>query len=660
LKGYRFGYVDLSGKIAVDFQFEDAHRFSEGLAAVRLQGHYGYIDKSGNLIIPPQYDQAFPFSEGRAKIIIKGRCGFIDRTGKLITEPRFYRAGQFSEGLAYVADKTKFGYIDQSGKIIIELKFDDAKSFHEGIAPIKTGKKWKFIRKNGSFLSNEEFDEARTFSEGLAVVGVIRTNFYDRRFGGYSGTRTAYGFVDSSGKFVIQPKFLSAESFSDGLSRVSIPAGDWFGEIEDYIFIDKHEKKMSPRLEYALPFQEGLALVKNKRSVLGFINTEGRFVIKFDVKGNPYPEHMAPVKRARYGFIDADGEVVIAPRFFSARPFADSLAYVDEGERGFIDRNGKRVITLPGNMIPYDFSEGLAAVDVYDSKNQRSLFGYIDKGGDFVIDPQYLKARKLVNGFAAVKFNNDFGRSWGYIDRTGRIVIPAQFHSAGLFHNNVAFVEDVESRRPGLGGEIHYRFIDKNGGTKIDIDDSVFNIYSPQGLPRLNIDNIWTESREDDEFYYSFREKFIPARDKNRPHKVGFVDVSGKFVIAPEFDAVKPFSEGLAPVKLKGLWGCIDESGKLVIGTQFDDMELFSDRRALVEINGKLGYIDSFGTVVIEPQLFDKAFSFREGLALVQLNGRYGFINLAGDFVVAPQYVSARSFSEGLALIGVSNSSRAP
>jgi hypothetical protein len=533
LNAYRFGYIDLSGKTAVDFQFEDAQAFSEGLAAVKLQGRYGYIDKSGNSIIPPQYDQAFPFSEGRAKIIMKGLCGFIDRTGMVISEPRFYRAGPFSEGLAYVADKTKFGYINLSGKIIIELKYENAMSFHEGIAPVKIGKKWKFIRKSGSFLSSEEFDEARTFSEGLAVVGVIRTNFYDPRFGGYSGTRMAYGFVDSSGKYTIQPKFLSAESFSDGLSRVSIPAGDWLGEIEDYIFIDKQEKKKSPRLEYALPFQEGLALVKKKRSVLGFINTDGRFVIRFDVKRNPYPQHRAPVKRTRYGFIDADGEAVIPPRFFSTRPFSDSLAYVDEGERGFIDKKGKRVITLPGNMIPYDFSEGLAAVDVYDSKSRRSLYGYIDQAGDFVIDPQFHKARKLVNGFAAVKFNDDFGRSWGYIDQAGRIVIPAQFNSAGFFHNDVAFVEDVESRGPGLGGEIHYRLIDKNGRTRIDLDDSIFNIYPPQGLSRLNEDNIWTESREDNEFYYSFREGLMPASEKSPPYKVGFVDVSGRFVIAP-------------------------------------------------------------------------------------------------------------------------------
>jgi hypothetical protein len=366
LKDYRFGYVDRGGKVAIKFQFNDAKPFSEDLAAVKVQGQYGYINKSGDMVIQPRFDDAYSFSEGRAKIVLKGKCGFIDQSGKMIIEPHYYKAGPFSAGLAFVGHQTKCGYIDRSGQIVIDFMFDDAKSFRKGLAPVRIDKKWKYITSNGSFLSNREFDEARPFSEGLAVVGVIRTDFYDRRFGGYSGTRMAYGFIDETGEFVIQPKFLSAESFSDGLSRVSIPEGDWFGECEDYIFIDKIERKISKRLEFAQSFKDGLALVLSKNRNLGFINTAGRFVIKFNVKKTWFPTEISPRRRKRYGFIDAGGKFIVKPRYHSARSFSEGLAYVDQGKRGFIDKQGNQMSSLDGTMIPHDFSQGLAAVSVYD------------------------------------------------------------------------------------------------------------------------------------------------------------------------------------------------------------------------------------------------------------------------------------------------------
>jgi hypothetical protein len=35
------------------------------------------------------------------------------------------------------------------------------------------------------------------------------------------------------------------------------------------------------------------------------------------------------------------------------------------------------------------------------------------------------------------------------------------------------------------------------------------------------------------------------------------------------------------------------------------------------------------------------------------MNGLYGFIDETGHFIVEPQYHKARSFSEGLAVVGV-------
>src|SRR5580704_7964273 len=53
------------------------------LFPVRMNGKYAYINKSGKLVIQPQFERAEPFTEGYAAVQTSGRWGFIDKTGKL-------------------------------------------------------------------------------------------------------------------------------------------------------------------------------------------------------------------------------------------------------------------------------------------------------------------------------------------------------------------------------------------------------------------------------------------------------------------------------------------------------------------------------------------------------------------------------------------------
>jgi len=45
--GEKWGYIDKTGKIVFEPQFDNAGYFSEGLAGVRIGKKYGYIDKTG-------------------------------------------------------------------------------------------------------------------------------------------------------------------------------------------------------------------------------------------------------------------------------------------------------------------------------------------------------------------------------------------------------------------------------------------------------------------------------------------------------------------------------------------------------------------------------------------------------------------------------------
>ena len=90
----------------------------------------------------------------------------------------------------------------------------------------------------------------------------------------------------------------------------------------------------------------------------------------------------------------------------------------------------------------------------------------------------------------------------------------------------------------------------------------------------------------------------------------GFIDKSGKLLIAPRFEDVggipNGFSEGTAAVSIGQKWGYIDRSGKIVIAPQFGGGALddslndwsFHDGIASVLIAGKPGYINRSGKLI--------------------------------------------------------------
>ena len=60
---------------------------SPRLLLIHQTGKCGYIDRTGNIVIDPQFDTAGDFSEGRALVEVDEKRGYIDRTGKYVREP---------------------------------------------------------------------------------------------------------------------------------------------------------------------------------------------------------------------------------------------------------------------------------------------------------------------------------------------------------------------------------------------------------------------------------------------------------------------------------------------------------------------------------------------------------------------------------------------
>jgi len=148
----------------------------------------------------------------------------------------------------------------------------------------------------------------------------------------------------------------------------------------------------------------------------------------------------------KYGYINADGDVVIEPQFDMALKFSEGLAGVKINNKwGYINSDGKIKIEPKFDDYPGCFHEGLVRFMNYDNKviiDENNViytglkFGYADRDGKIIIQPQYSWADDFSEGLAPVGINDKYG----YIDKTGILVIDPIFEETSPFLNSKARV----------------------------------------------------------------------------------------------------------------------------------------------------------------------------------------------------------------------------
>lgn len=185
-------YLDKEGKIAIRLEKSttcfviQGAPFSEGLAAVKINGKWGYIDKTGTLVITPQYKQSASFCAGLACVSteeIRDHVGYwthfiIDRAGKTVKEIAWWPIGTFSEGLVPVQtwgkekNKNTYGYINTQGIMAIQPKFDNALPFRNGLARVKVQGNDAYIDKAGQmvWVGKSRKNERVTTYSGKSMV----------------------------------------------------------------------------------------------------------------------------------------------------------------------------------------------------------------------------------------------------------------------------------------------------------------------------------------------------------------------------------------------------------------------------------------------------------------------------------------------------------
>ncbi len=350
------GFLNRSGKLVftVPYNYGYVHNFHNGLARVQKEtddGYlYGYINKKGKLSIPFNFLEAKDFSDNRAVVYtLENGWEVINRKGQpviddsiLITEMPHTNSDKmydveppgFHDGLMLTRRNKKYGYANKFGKIVIPCRYDIALDFSDGAALVANEipykkmkgnsvidsiynslpdgplqKQWMIINKAGKvvyhFKKGEHPDWQENFSDGLV--------------GFYNGRKK--GFVNAKGEVIVPAKYGNNPyplAYSDGVTIIQIRGQKSDNSDGYFILKDTTGKTISK-----IPFQTEKGLMYNSNLAYH----EGLLAVKLLQKKG----EMA------WGYIDKQGNVVIAPQFSKALDFHDGRAVVvTHGKVGII------------------------------------------------------------------------------------------------------------------------------------------------------------------------------------------------------------------------------------------------------------------------------------------------------------------------------------
>lgn len=262
--------------------------------------------------------------------------------------------------------------------------------------------KYGYINREGEMVIDNQFVNAASFSDGLAAV------MKDDK----------WGFIDRTGEMVIAPLYSRVKRFDSGIAVVV--------KDEEWVYIDKEGNVITnfPQTDKLYDFVEGRAIIRRGDNV-GIINNKGEVIVEpvyQEIKD--YSDGYAKAQRYdRWGFIDKDGEVVVDLDYDDVGDYNGEAIWARKGEVfGIIKNNNFNPLKDVNRM--WDFNDkGIT----YAQKGD--LVGFINTDGEWIIIPQYDKARAFVNGLAPVYSD----REWGYIDLEGNWVVEPKYRDAEVF-----------------------------------------------------------------------------------------------------------------------------------------------------------------------------------------------------------------------------------
>lgn len=243
--GEKWGYTGKNGRTNIEFEYDDATRFSGDYAVVKIDGVYTLIDQNGywNAVDKNGLDQVIDIAGDKIIGVKDGKYGIYSNMFERLNEEDYEDAHLNDNGMVVVKKDGKWAVLDGNMKNVTDFELTDVavnsrgQVFSGKYAVVADGNGYFLIDQKGKACYEKRFPNAKGYEGGYYAVSDSEGN---------------WGFADEAGENVIPCQYVDAYSFSNQTAAVQY-AGKW-GYINQY-------GNMVINAEYseALPFLNGKA-----------------------------------------------------------------------------------------------------------------------------------------------------------------------------------------------------------------------------------------------------------------------------------------------------------------------------------------------------------------------------------------------------------------
>jgi len=605
--GNKWGIIDTKGelKMSLAVQVDYLGDFENGIAQVGIgrrveqtgvgpvirYDKVGYLKQDGSWLIEPKYNKIEGFEKcwkekkGLALLVKEGRFGYVDYNGHVVLPAEYQEMGRFdtvwalNQGVVKIKKAGKYGYLDHNGEALIPAEYDFLAENLEQVLADSTG--WAIAVKDGRYgclnYQGEAvipfvYDLVADYAHGVAIVrhqgkwGAVNAQNEEVLPLQFDGVR----FLPNSDKRLLQ--VLNQESRAYQVAANGQMAALQTAEQQ------RQDLPMAAnnKFEVKATYPEAGVMVVEKNGLQALADLNGKTLTKFDYKEiGLFKEGVAPIKidhkdrrKQLWGYLNTQGEEVIAPRYKQAAPFSDGLAaVVERGNWVYINKTGATAIANQfREALPFSGGKTLVDGNKIIDKNGNLL-------GEFTLEGEF--ASGFSHDRAIIRSEDGFF----HIRPDGKPAYQARYDEVTPYIGEQAFVkkgEVWELTRTIGDEEITLRFTADQKTAYVNEYGKYRSHKMPDG-----------------------RKMKDGAFKKVDDGKWKMIDKNGFFLSELIFDSVE-VSEGHFNVTLSKLTGVADLQGEWIAEVGLERIVPMEGGAYRVEQGGKVGYLSQKGKWIWE------------------------------------------------------------
>lgn len=427
------GLMQTDGTIVLKNTCEDIDDIIGDVLAVKQDGAWGVkkLNKDGWLIDPSYEVIDIDSTCIHAGIKIgNGKSmhwKLYDFNGLLLLTTVLTDYHRYSNGLIAVKSTSNlWGFINAKGETVIPFMYSSVGDFENGLCRVERNGQQLVINKSGDIVFNQQ--DVYLFSIGLLKLNAHQDKTYTYTIDSKTeiipvnenfvkikkGTR--YGLINTKGETIL-PTIYSAIQVGNSLKTFSVVKDNVIKVVQP----GKNPYQVDKKILSTEGFYNEFAVMKYNNGRFGCIDNQGKIRVAPQYEYiRPFENEVAVIKlNGRWGIIDKNESFVAQPYYDSISTFKNKICIVSEkGMHYLMDCNG-RILT----------PDGYASITMTAGGNyllvKNKLKGIANASGKEIISPRYQHIKEFSPTLFRVTENN----LQGVIDSNQKIILHIKYHA---------------------------------------------------------------------------------------------------------------------------------------------------------------------------------------------------------------------------------------